>query len=170
MFFQVFSSPTVFAPCLQCTQVWKSWKQGTKDFLFTPLVVSSCCLSAGFYVLLTQPPSSTLPPHFGTVHWAPNRPPGSTWAKLINASCRGHGSPPLTDHRKTLHTWARPSVHEAHTHGHAQLRSSWLMAVQTLHCLLVKWKSRGCECLPVDQMSSEGCVGNPEVHFTTHGF
>lgn len=39
--------------------------------------------------------------NFGTVHRAPGRHPGSAWAKLINASCRGHRTHLLTNHRKT---------------------------------------------------------------------
>lgn len=42
--------------------------------------------------------------HFGTVHWASGRPSGSTWVKLINTSCRGHGcSPTDTPQEDTAH-------------------------------------------------------------------
>lgn len=75
---------------------------------------------------------------------------------------------------QSLHTWAQPKRHKAHTRTnqmHTLESFHGFSAVQTVHHMLEQWKSRSCRWLHGDQMSSEGenRGRNPEVHFADHG-
>lgn len=87
------------------------------------------------------------PCHFGTVHWAHSRLPGSARAKLINASCRGQGTPPADRPQEDpTHLSSAKLAWGTHSYtltlcGHIWVNSNRFKVAQTGHCLLILLKS-----------------------------
>lgn len=123
---EFFISSVAAAAHLQRRHVWPSLsfhsKTSPSACILVPFLSGSC-------VLLTR----VCPRATGTVRWAPSRPPGSDRAKLINASCRGHGIPPADRPQ----TWAQPSGHEAHTRTH------YMNAFRCIQ-MLTEWPCKQC--------------------------
>lgn len=150
----IFYSSFAGAAHLQCRHVWPSWRQQNRRLPFHSERSRSGCVLVLF---LSRSPCSanTGSPtrHFGTVHWAPGRPPGSAWAKLINASCRGHGSPPAD----------RPQEDPAHLSS-----AKWARGTHS-YTLHGKAKIYGCanSALPVGTMKEESrwvFACGPNIH------
>lgn len=111
-----------------------------------PFFVPLCGLSTGLRVLITP-----AHPHV-TLEQSAEHP--TAWAKLINASCGGHGcSPANTPQVEAAHLspakWARGT----HTQEHAHTRELSLIygCANTPDCMLAQSKSGACKRLHVDQ-------------------